>query len=126
MAAQDGSAVGRVGVSAYSVPTDAPEADGTYQWDRTVLVLVEVEAGGVTGIGYTYADAATARFASDHLAPVVRGRDPMDVPAAWVAMCCKVRNLGRPGIAGMAISAVDVALWDLKARLLGLPLVRLL
>src|SRR5581483_54159 len=126
MAARDGTTVGRVAVSAYTVPTDAPEADGTYQWDRTTLVLVEVLAGGTTGIGYTYADTATARFVADHLAPLVAGHDPLDVPAAWVAMWGQVRNLGRPAVAAMAISAVDAALWDLKAKLLGRPLVKLL
>lgn len=126
MAGRDAIAVGRVSVAAYSIPTDMPEADGTYQWDRTVLVVVHAAAGGTTGLGYTYADAATARFVQDHLAPVVRGRDPLDVPAAWVAMGRQVRNLGRPGVAAMAISAVDAALWDLKAKLLGRPLVKLL
>jgi len=128
MATHDGTAavVGRVAVSAYCIPTDAPEADGTYHWDRTVLVLVEATAGGAAGVGYTYADAATARFVSDHLAPLVRGRDALDVPAAWVEMNKAVRNLGRPGVASTAISAVDVALWDLKAKLLGQPLFKLL
>ncbi|MBO0700181.1 MAG: hypothetical protein J2P46_17410, partial [Zavarzinella sp.] len=126
MAGRDAIAVGRVSVAAYSIPTDMPEADGTYQWDRTVLVVVHAEVGGTIGLGYTYADAATARFVQDHLAPIVRGRDPLDVPAGWVAMGRQVRNLGRPGVAAMAISAVDAALWDLKAKLLGRPLVKLL
>jgi L-alanine-DL-glutamate epimerase-like enolase superfamily enzyme len=128
MATRDATtvAIDRVAVSAYSIPTDAPEADGTYRWDKTVLVLVEVAAGGTTGIGYTYADAATARLVHDQFAPLLAGRDALDVPAAWVAMGHAVRNLGRPGIAAMAISAVDVALWDLKAKLLGQPLVKLL
>jgi L-alanine-DL-glutamate epimerase-like enolase superfamily enzyme len=126
MAARTDPVVERVSVSAYSIPTDAPEADGTYSWDRTVLVVVEALAGGQTGLGYTYADAATARLAADQLAPVVHGRDPFDVPAAWVAMTRAVRNLGRPGVAAMAVSAVDAALWDLKAKLLGQSLVRLL
>jgi L-alanine-DL-glutamate epimerase-like enolase superfamily enzyme len=126
MAGSAAIAVGRVSVAAYSIPTDAPEADGTYEWDRTVLVTVHVAAGGATGLGYTYADAATARFAHDHLAPVVRGRDPLDLPAAWVAMCRQVRNQGRPGVSAMAISAVDAALWDLKGKLIGRPLVQIL
>ena len=45
--------------------------------------------------------------------------------ASWNAMVSRIRNLGRPGIASMAISAVDIALWDLKARLLNIPLVTL-
>ena len=90
------------------------------------MVLVEAAAGGKTGLGYTYADTATARLIRDLLAGVVQGRDAMAVPGARAAMVAAIRNLGRPGIASMAISAVDAALWDLKARLLDVPLVTLL
>lgn len=121
-----GAPVGRLEASAYRVPTDAPESDGTFAWDATVLVLVEASAGGETGIGYSYADAATATFAREILAPVVVGGDAMGVPGLWSRMDAAVRNLGRAGVARMAISAVDAALWDLKGRLLGLPLVTLL
>src|SRR5215475_5319689 len=113
-------------VSAYTVPTDALESDGTYAWDSTTLVLVEVTAGNVQGLGYTYADTATAQLIKDKLAEVVLGCDAMAVPGIWAAMVAAIRNLGRPGIASMAIAAVDVALWDVKARLLGVPLVTLL
>lgn len=116
----------RIEVSAYKVPTNGPESDGTYAWDSTTLVVVEATAGGVTGLGYTYADIATARLVHDTLAGVVRGRDAMAVPGCWAAMVGAIRNLGRPGICSMAISAVDAALWDLKARLLDLPLLSLL
>jgi L-alanine-DL-glutamate epimerase-like enolase superfamily enzyme len=60
------------------------------------------------------------------LREIVVGRDAMDVVACWSAMARAVRNVGKPGIASHAISAVDVALWDLKARLLDVPLVTLL
>jgi L-alanine-DL-glutamate epimerase-like enolase superfamily enzyme len=50
----------------------------------------------------------------------------MAIPACWRAMVDAIRNLGRPGVASMALAAVDAALWDLKARLLELPLVMLL
>ena len=113
-------------VSAYSIPTSTPESDGTYEWNSTTLVLVEAVASGVRGLGFTYADTATARLIHDMLAQLVIGRDAMNIPAAWQAMAQAVRNLGRPGIASMAISAIDTALWDLKARLLGLPLLGLL
>ncbi len=116
----------RLDVSAYTVPTDAPEADGTFAWDKTTLVLVEAHAGGETGLGYTYADAATARVITETLADKVIGQECMDIPAAWAGMVAAVRNLGRPGVCSMAVAAVDIALWDLKARLLGLPLVTLL
>src|SRR5579871_2522031 len=93
-----GVAVERLEVSAYTIPTDAPEADGTFSWDKTTLVLVEASAGGARGLGYTYADTATARLIADSLAPVVQGRDALAVPAAWVAMVRAIRNLGRPGV----------------------------
>ncbi|PYJ30949.1 MAG: mandelate racemase [Verrucomicrobia bacterium] len=113
-------------VSAYTIPTETPEADGTYEWDSTTIVLVEMTAGGKEGLGYTYADSATAKLIDDKLKEVVVGSDAMSVQAAWSLMLHSIRNLGRPGICAMAISAVDTALWDLKARLLDLPLVRLL
>ncbi len=119
--------VERVTVSVYRVPTDVPmESDGTLEWNSTTMVLVEVTAAGVTGIGYTYADGATAALIRDTLARVVCGQNAMANGRIWAAMVASIRNLGRPGIAAMAISAVDVALWDLKARLLDIPLVTLL
>lgn len=113
-------------VSIYRVPTDSHESDGTFEWDATTLVLVEATAGGTTGIGFTYADRATAQLIKDALIKIVCGLDAMDVPRAWSTMGYAIRNLGRPGIASMAVSAVDNALWDLKARLLGQPLVKVL
>ncbi|HEX4608685.1 MAG TPA: enolase C-terminal domain-like protein [Urbifossiella sp.] len=128
MAAREGTTAGihRVAVAAYTIPTDSPEADGTYDWTSTTLVVVEVAAGDATGLGYTYADTATAHLIHDQLAPLVLGRDALDTPAVWVAMCQYVRNLGRAGVCSMAISAVDAAMWDLKAKLLHLPLFKLL
>ncbi len=118
--------IGDLRVSAYRVPTDSPESDGTYKWDSTTLVVVELDAGDQQGIGYTYADTATAALIRDKLADVVPGRDAMAIPGARDAMIHSIRNLGRPGIASMAIAAVDAALWDVKAKLLGVPLVTLL
>ncbi|MEV5846475.1 enolase C-terminal domain-like protein [Streptomyces sp. NPDC051985] len=118
--------VERVGTAVYTVPTDSPEADGTLAWDSTTLVVATVGCGSVTGLGYTYAPAATARVDDDVLAEVITGSPSLDVPRANEAMRRAVRNAGLPGVAAQAISAVDIALWDCKARLLGLPLVRLL
>ena len=104
--------------AAYRIPTDFPESDGTLEWNSTTLVVATVEAGGKAGLGYTYADMATACVVRDLLAGVIEGRDAMDCTANWYAMLAAIRNLGRPGIASMAIAAVDAALWDLKARIL--------
>ena len=119
-------AVDAVEASAYTVPTDAPEADGTLAWSSTTLVLVQVRAAGAVGTGWTYAPRAASSLVQELLAPVVAGGDPFDLPGLSQAMVRAVRNAGRPGLASYAISAVDVALWDLKARLLDLPLHRLL
>ena len=80
-------------------------------------------AGDVTGLGYTYAAACgCVRGDRDTLAGVVPAPTPMATGRIWPAMVMPIRNLGRPGIASCAISAVDIALWDLKARLLGVSL----
>jgi len=118
--------IDRIAVSAYEIPTDAPEEDGTARWDSTTMVVVEASAGGHIGLGYTYGPPAVAHLVRDTLAGVVEGRTVSDIAAAWHAMGGAARNAGRPGIGMMAVSAVDVALWDLKARLLHLPVVELL
>ncbi|MBP0456851.1 enolase C-terminal domain-like protein [Streptomyces montanisoli] len=116
--------VDAVRVHAFKVPTDGPggrEQDGTLEWDATTMVLVEVDGGGTTGIGYTYGDVTVASFIESTLVPVLTGCDALAPPAAWHSMFTAIRNAGRPGVGAMAVSAADTALWDLKARLLGLP-----
>ena len=113
-------------VSVYSVPTDAPEADGTYAWDKTTLVLVQLEVGSTRALGYTYADAATGKLAETLLHEIVLGQDAFAHGAILQSMWRNIRNLGGTGIAMMAISAIDNALWDLRARLLDIPLVSLI
>ncbi len=110
----------------YVIPTEAPEADGTLAWDKTTMVLVTARAGGQEGIGWTYAAGAAAAVVTDVLAGVVTGRSALDVAAAAEDMARSLRNIGRAGVGATALSAVDIALWDLKARLLGLPLADLL
>jgi L-alanine-DL-glutamate epimerase-like enolase superfamily enzyme len=114
--------VTEVAAWAYTVPTDRPEGDGTLTWDSTTLVVVEARAADAVGTGWTWAPAAAAAVMDDLLAPVVTGRSALAPRDAQAAMVTAVRNAGRPGLVGMAISAVDIALWDLGARLLGLPL----
>jgi L-alanine-DL-glutamate epimerase-like enolase superfamily enzyme len=117
--------VERIDVHAFTVPTDGPdgvESDGTFEWDCTTLVLVEAHAAGVAGLGYTYADVSVAHLIASVLAPTVVGRDAMRPSAAWTPMFARLRNAGQSGAGAMAVSAVDVALWDLRARLVDVPL----
>ena len=119
----DAVPVESVEASAFTVPTEQPEADGTLEWDATTVLLVQVRAGGCTGIGYSYTNAGAVDVVTSTLARAVIGKDAFAVGSAWSAMIDQVRNLGNTGIAATAISATDVALWDLKARLLDVPLV---
>ncbi len=118
--------LGKVAARAYRIPTDRPESDGTLEWDGTTLVVVHAEAGGRRGMGYSYGPAAAAGIVAGQLAGRVGGLDAMDVPRAWAVMLEAIRNDGEDGPAMMAVSALDAALWDLKARLLDVPLARLL
>ncbi|MCW3067334.1 MAG: Mandelate racemase/muconate lactonizing enzyme-like protein [Solirubrobacterales bacterium] len=125
-AVREDAAVERLDVSVHTIPTDAPEADGTLSWDSTTIVIVEATAAGERGLGYTYGEPAAGALVEAKLAGVVEGMDASSPPAAWRAMRGALRNAGRPGVGMMAVSAVDTALWDLKARLLGVPLCDLL
>lgn len=108
-------------VRVYAVPTQSHESDGTLEWDATTLVYLELYAGGRCGIGFTYADVATAKLIETSLRDTLVGGDAMQIGACRAAMLEKTRNLGYAGITAMALSAVDVALWDLKGKLLGVP-----
>ena len=113
-------------IDLYTIPTDAPEADGTFSWDSTSMVLVQLECGSTRALGYTYADAGTAAVARKLLEEVVLGSNPFCHAATLQQMLRNIRNLGETGIAMMAVSAIDNAIWDLRARLLDIPLVSLL
>ncbi len=119
-------AVKALDTAVYVVPTDAPEADGTLAWDQTTMVMVTAYAGDEQGFGWSYTSAAAQAVVAEVLEDTVIGRSALDIAGTAEAMARQVRNIGRPGIAAMAISAVDIALWDLKARLLGQSLAGLL
>jgi L-alanine-DL-glutamate epimerase-like enolase superfamily enzyme len=126
MATATAATIEQLEVSTREIPTDGHESDGTLEWDSTTIVIVQAHADGAVGLGYTYTDAAAAQLIEGKLADAVRGADALDVRAAWRAMSRALRNVGRPGLGFMALSAVDLALWDLKARLLEQPLVAVL
>jgi L-alanine-DL-glutamate epimerase-like enolase superfamily enzyme len=111
-----------VDAAAYRFPTPQPEADGTLTWDATVAVTATIRAGGQCGLGWTYSSEVTANVITAHLAPCLEGRDAFDIAGGWTAMHRAGRNLGTRGLYMHALSAVDIAWWDLKARLLGKPL----
>jgi len=116
----------RLTVSVFKIPTDQPESDGTAKWDSTTLILVELGAGKISGLGYSYAHECCAPLIRETLFPIVRGKNTFSLSALRNEMNSAVRNFGRHGIASSAIAAVEIALWDLKAKILTLPLAKLL
>src|SRR5205085_616960 len=120
-----GVPISKLTVSTFTVPTDQQESDGTLEWRSTTLVLAEISAGGKKGVGYSYAHEASAQIIQTILAKEIDRCNALNIPECWQKMVRSVRNLGRPGVASCAIAAVDSALWDLKARLLGVSLTNL-
>ncbi|HEX2934782.1 MAG TPA: enolase C-terminal domain-like protein [Bacteroidales bacterium] len=118
--------IASIEVNTYKIPTDLPESDGTYVWDHTIMILVTVSGGGKSGIGYTYGNEVIAPYIQNKLASLIVGKDILDIEYLHNLMFRQIRNDGNCGIAYMAISAMDIALWDLKARILELPLASLL
>ena len=116
----------RLEASAFTVPTDLPESDGTAKWDSTTLILVELGVGKISGLGYSYASESCVPLIRESLFPIVRGKNPLSLSALRNEMNSAVRNFRAKGIASSAIAAVEIALWDLKAKILNLPLVQLL
>jgi L-alanine-DL-glutamate epimerase-like enolase superfamily enzyme len=117
--------IGQVTTAVYRFPTPEPESDGTLTWDATTAVTVQISAAGHQGLGWTYSAAAAAQVIDDQLTRVITGLDAVDIDRCWSAMHRACRNLGTRGLVMQAISAVDIALWDLKARILGVPLTAL-
>lgn len=118
--------IDKIDVHVLKIPTDTSESDGTFAWTQTTLVVAQVYAGGLSGIGYSYGDASIGNLIMSTLSPILIGKNAFSVLDRWVDMVRCVRNLGRPGIASHAISVLDIALWDLKASLLEIPLCTLL
>jgi len=118
--------IDKICAAAYRIPTDRPEADGTLAWTSTTLVIIFISAGTKRGLGFTYAHSSVVAVVQELLATAISERDCFDTNGCWIAMQRAVRNVGRSGIASCAISAVDLALWDLKAQMLSIPLAKLL
>lgn len=126
VAVEDAVIIQKIITSAYTIPTDSPESDGTIKWDSTTIVIVEIFAGNKKGIGFTYSNVAAAMLINTMLKKVIEGENCLDIPSLSQKMIAAVRNDGQCGIAMMAVSAVDNALWDLKAKIFDVPLCNLL
>lgn len=115
----------KIKATALSIPTQKTESDGTLKWHSTTIIIVEINAEDKKGIGYTYSHSSAAHLINDKFSPLLLQKNALNVKNCWELMKNSVRNLGAAGISSCAISAVDTALWDLKARILDIPLVQL-
>ncbi len=121
-----------VDVSQYRLPLDPPLTDATHGamsvFDVTVVDIRTDD--GATGSGYTYtagrASGAVRSLIADDFAPLLIGADAERIEGLWQRLWHAVHYVGRGGPASFAQAAIDVALWDLKARRAGVPLWRLL
>jgi L-alanine-DL-glutamate epimerase-like enolase superfamily enzyme len=116
----------------YVIPLPTVLSDSTHGTIRGFeLVTVRLhDAEGATGVGYTYTvgagGAAVHALIARDLSPILIGRDADRIEATWQAMWWALHYGGRGGAAALAISAVDIALWDLRARRQATPLWRAL
>lgn len=109
----------------YKIPTDFPESDGTIEWDSTTLVAVILVANNQIGLGYTYGHEGISLVIQNTFAPFLKNSNALHIPFLWEKMLAASRNIGSRGIAASAIAAVDIALWDLKAKIFKTPLCNL-
>jgi L-alanine-DL-glutamate epimerase-like enolase superfamily enzyme len=124
MASMQSIPIEEIKIAAYKVPTDMPETDGTFEWDSTTLVIVQLRAGDQWGLGYSYGHIADCYIIQEYI-PFIHQANIFDNRLLWEKMLHKDRNIGARGVAANAISAVDIALWDLKAKILQVPLCEL-
>ncbi|MBI3988783.1 MAG: mandelate racemase/muconate lactonizing enzyme family protein [candidate division NC10 bacterium] len=94
---------------------------------RTVMLVEVISDEGISGFGEAYGPAAGNRAIVEELyKPLLLGRDPLDTQVLWEELYNAFRDYGRKGMPVAALSAVDIALWDLKGKALGLPIYKLL
>ncbi len=92
----------------------------TWRYDGSVGCLVTA-ADGTTGFGVSRYDQPVIHLINDHFAPLLAGENAMATERLWDMMARMASPYGVSGLPSYAISAVDLALWDLKGKLLGLP-----
>ena len=116
----------------YRIPLDGPMTDashGVHTEFEVVVVRLSTDREAC-GLGYTYTvgrgGAAVKTLLDVELAPLLLGWDPAGIEAIWQQMWRHLHYIGRGGLVAFAMSAVDIALWDLKGHVTGRPLWQLL
>jgi L-alanine-DL-glutamate epimerase-like enolase superfamily enzyme len=128
--------IAEVTLSSIVLPLRNPISDAKVLTGRqkamteVVFLFIEIRTEqGHEGIGFSYSKRAggPAQFAhAQEIAPVLIGEDPNDIGKVWTKLVWAGASVGRSGVATQAIAAIDIALWDLKAKRAGLPLAKLI
>ena len=115
-----------VRVESYKWPRRRPISNGLHTYTHSGVGFVFVDTDdGVTGIGIGASKVGVIRAAIEHFTPMLIGEDPIDVERLWHKLWVP-KLVGRRGLTTRAISAIDIALWDLRAKVAGMPLYKLL
>lgn len=123
--------ISRIGVQLFQVPLPEVLSDakhGDHYFFELVTATVTLEDGS-EGTGYTYTGGkggyAIKAMIEHDLAPALQGKDGADIESIYDFMEWHIHYVGRGGIASFAISAIDIALWDLRCKRAGQPLWKL-
>ncbi|MSQ92814.1 MAG: mandelate racemase/muconate lactonizing enzyme family protein, partial [Gammaproteobacteria bacterium] len=115
----------QITTESYRWPRHKPITNGKHTYTHSSVGLVKIETDeGMTGIGIGDV-GAISRAAIDYFIPQLIGEDPLDVERLWSKMWVP-KLVGRRGMTTRAISAIDIGLWDLRAKAAGMPLYKLL
>jgi len=122
--------ISKVDVHLVSVPIKAGFSDATRKVETVGYTIVRIATDqGLEGFGITYHEVggeATKSLILKNMAPKLIGRSPLETEVIWQEFFHYLRGVGRKGLMFCALSAVDIALWDLKGKIVNLPLYKLL
>lgn len=120
--------VNRLHVATFDVPLRRPIIMGSLRFDSREYLVVEVQTdAGFSGVGFGMTrNAPVAAIVKRNLAPLLFGQDPLMTEQLWERMYYANHTIGQRGIFMRALSLVDIALWDLKGHVAGLPIWQLL
>lgn len=124
------AAIEHIALERLAFPLATPFRAAIRAIDSVDILLVRISAGGLQGVGYAFAfgaqDLAPIHAVAQGLVPVLTGHDSACIERCWGAMHHHLALLGAGGPALAALSAMDIALWDLLGKQAQLPLVTLL
>lgn len=111
----------------YDIPPQVRRTDAIQTFSSMEFPLVEIEdEDGIIGTGFSYTigkgGQAIKQVIDQYLIPIVLEEDASNIDRIWQRMWLETHWIGRGGVVGLGMAAIDIALWDLMAKRTGLPL----